>query len=262
MNSWLLRGLGMAFVHVVARVLLGIAVTEWPLHGSSLRWVSLAAVILVAMVWGGIDGIRDERAYPGEDEGADLTMRWLKAGVLAGLVAGLATWAVGLVSDIALGENSLFFEMTSGAAFTILLVFVPATLAVTIGRLIVRREVNKSGNVPVAVGASAAAAGYVDHGRAETDSVAYAEEGYAASEWSFVHGTDEQAADQQAAAGQGQSEQADYDEQSAPTEVFEAVQPQQSDDTEIFEAVQPQPSDETEVFPAVELPNDKQGPRK
>ena len=97
---------------------------------------------------------------------------------------------------------------------------------------------------------------------AETDSVAYAEEGYAASEWSFVHGTDEQAADQQAAAEQDPSERADYDEQAAPTEVYEAVQPQQSDDTEIFEAVKPQPSDDTEVFPAVELPNDKQGPRK
>ncbi len=42
MKPWLLRGLGLALVHVVVRVLLGAALIQWPLQGSVLRWLGFA----------------------------------------------------------------------------------------------------------------------------------------------------------------------------------------------------------------------------
>lgn len=152
----------MTFVHVVTRVALGVAVAAWPLHGSLMRWLGLAVVVLAALVWAGLDGIRDARAHPSEREEADLTMTWLKAGAVAGLLSGALCWLIGSVSDVSLGENSLFFELTSGAAFTLLLVFVPAMLAVAVGRFIAHRDAQKNeaaddraaAPVPVGVGAA------------------------------------------------------------------------------------------------------------
>ncbi|MFD1813921.1 B-4DMT family transporter [Rhodococcus gannanensis] len=177
MNLWIVRGLGMTFVHVVTRVVLGVAIAAWPLHGSMLRWLGLAVVVLVALLWAGLDGIRDARAHPSEREETDLTMTWLKAGAVAGLLAGAVCWLIGTVSDISLGENSLFFELTSGAAFTLLLVFVPAMLAVAVGRFIAHRDARKNEGdrdrgtveapVPVGVGAAGATDGDDGYGFAE-----------------------------------------------------------------------------------------------
>lgn len=144
MKPWLLRGLGLTLVHVLVRVLLGVALVQWPLQGSMLRMVALAVVVLATIVWAGLDGIRDQRAHPQSDDGADLTMLWLKAAAVTGLAAGLLTWLIDTVGPIQTGVKSLFFELTSGAAFTVLLVFVPATAAVMLGRLLVRRDQRKS----------------------------------------------------------------------------------------------------------------------
>lgn len=143
MTGWVVRGIGMALVNVGVRILLGVAVTQWPLHGSQLRWLGIAAVLVAVVVWAGVDGIRDRRANPDPEYGTDLTMVWLKAAVLGGLVAGLATWLVQLIVDFSLGQNSLFFELTSGAAFTILVIFIPATISVFLGRLLAGREAKK-----------------------------------------------------------------------------------------------------------------------
>ncbi|MCK0093234.1 B-4DMT family transporter [Rhodococcus sp. HNM0563] len=140
MKSWLLRGLGLAVVHVVVRVLLGAALIQWPLQGSVLRWAGLVVVILAAVAWAGLDGIRDRRAHPDPDDGDDLTMRWLAAGAVTGLVGGFVTWLVDTVTAIPVGVKSLFFELTSGAAFTVLLVFLPAMVAVGVGRYLVRHD--------------------------------------------------------------------------------------------------------------------------
>ncbi|WP_407443926.1 B-4DMT family transporter [Rhodococcus sp. (in: high G+C Gram-positive bacteria)] len=139
MKPWLVRGLGLSLVHVVVRALLGAALMQWPLQGSILRWLGLAVVILAAVVWAGIDGIRDRRAYPDPDDGEDLTMRWLAAGAVTGIVAGFLTWLVDTLTDIPIGVKSILFELTSGAAFTVLLVFLPAMAAVTAGRFFAGR---------------------------------------------------------------------------------------------------------------------------
>lgn len=144
MKPWLLRGLGLALVHVVVRVLLGAALIQWPLQGSVLRWLAFTVVVLAALVWAGIDGIRDRRAHPDPDLREDLTMRWLAAGAVTGLAGGVLTWLVDAVTPIPVGVTSLFFEVSSGAAFTVLLVFLPAMAAVTAGRYLANREERKA----------------------------------------------------------------------------------------------------------------------
>lgn len=144
MNAWVVRGLGMALIHVFVRVILGVSITQWPLQGTTLRWFALLIVILFALVWAGIDGIRDRRSHPDPGDSADLTMLWLKASLLAGIVAGVVSWLVNLVPSLNVTQNTFFFEITSGAAFTVLLVFVPAMLAVFLGRFFVEREAKRS----------------------------------------------------------------------------------------------------------------------
>ncbi|TQC46168.1 hypothetical protein EEB14_27615 [Rhodococcus sp. WS4] len=162
MNAWVVRGLGMALIHVFVRVILGVSITQWPLQGSALRWLALLIVVFVALIWAGIDGIRDRRRNPDPEDGADLTMLWLKAALLGGIVAGVGSWLANLVPNLNVTQNSFFFEITSGAAFTVLLIFVPAMLAVFLGRFFVGRDSKKSvkdrsERQPAAHGAGAAA---------------------------------------------------------------------------------------------------------
>lgn len=177
MNGWVVRGLGLALVHVVVRTFLGAAVTQWPEQGSIMRWFSLIVVILAAFMWGALDGIRDRRANPDPDDGADLTMMWLKASFVAGILAGVAAWIIGLIFDIAVTNSGLFFEVTSGAAFTVLLVFIPATVGVGLGRFVTGRDARKSGAVAAP-----------DNADLEVEDAAA--EGHADSEWSYEHGTE------------------------------------------------------------------------
>ncbi|TSD94632.1 hypothetical protein FOS14_20200 [Skermania sp. ID1734] len=154
MNLWLLRGLCLAAVHVVVRVIVGLLIIKWPLHGDVVRWVSLVVVLAIALIWGLFDGRRDRRANPEAEDGADLTMLWLKAGIVGALVAGIVCWILDLVG-IDVSSNGLFFEITSGAAWTTLIIFVPAMLGVAIGRLLANREISKSEQQRELVGAGA-----------------------------------------------------------------------------------------------------------
>ena len=157
MNAWVVRGLGMALIHVVLRSLLGIAITQWPLQGSAFRMIALVLVIIAALLWGWFDATRDRKKNPDPEHGADLTMRWLKAAILGGLLAGLGTWLADFV--VTATENPLFFELTSGAAFTVLLIFVPAMLAVMVARLVQnRKESNDSDDTETSDPAYAATA--------------------------------------------------------------------------------------------------------
>lgn len=161
MNAWVVRGLGLALIHVFVRTVLGVSITQWPLQGSTLRWIALVVVILAAVAWAGIDGIRDRRAHPNPDDGADLTMTWLKAGLLGGIVAGVLSSILSLVPSLNVTQNTFFFEITSGAAFTVLLIFVSAMLAVTCARFFVDREL-KNSPVASAPPVPAATDGYGD----------------------------------------------------------------------------------------------------
>ncbi|GAC68804.1 B-4DMT family transporter [Gordonia soli] len=143
MHSWLLRGLVMTAVHVVARVLLGVAVVNVPLQTTVWKTVAIAAVVIVALLWGGVDGLRDARANPDPDDYEDLTVRWLQAGVLAGVLAGLISWILGKFVFGGIGQQGLFVEIIAGGSFTALLVFVPAFVGAAVGRWLIRRDYNK-----------------------------------------------------------------------------------------------------------------------
>ncbi|QBJ98344.1 hypothetical protein ERC79_22200 [Rhodococcus sp. ABRD24] len=200
MNGWVVRGLGLALVHVVVRTLLGAAVAQWPQQGGLMRWFSLVVVIIAALLWGGFDGIRDRRAHRDPEDGADLTMMWLKAALLGGVLAGAVAWLVGLILDITVTDGSLLFEVTSGAAFTVLLIFIPAMIAVALGRFLVGRESEQAHDH------SGAYAHNADL-QAEED----AAENYEGAEWSYEHG-----------AGR---DQANPEADNTETEVFAPVDP-------------------------------------
>lgn len=147
MTSWLLRGLVMTAVHVLARVLLGIAVVQQPLQSTVWKTVAVAAVVLVAIIWGAYDGMRDARAHPDPDDYADLTVRWLQAGLLAGLLAAIICWFLGRFVFAGIGQASLFIEIFAGGSFTALAIFFPAFIGAAIGRFMIRREQRKANPV-------------------------------------------------------------------------------------------------------------------
>lgn len=144
MTSWLPRGLIMTAVHVIARVLLGIAVVHAPLHSTVWKTIAIAAVVLVALIWGGIDGIADARRNPDPDDQDDLTVRWLEAGLLAGLLAGIIGWILGRFVFAGIGQASLPIEIFAGGSFTALLIFFPAFIGAAIGRWLTRRDQRKA----------------------------------------------------------------------------------------------------------------------
>lgn len=145
--TWLIRGVVMSIVQIAARLILGAVVIAAPLSKTLSTSIAIAAVVLIAIIWGGIDGIRDARANADPDDYADLTVRWLKAGVFAGFVSCLVCWIVGTVGWFnGIGQASFPIEIIAGTSFITLIVFIPAFFGVSVGRLIIRREQRKAEN--------------------------------------------------------------------------------------------------------------------
>lgn len=66
-------------------------------------------------------------------------MIWLVAGLVAGVVSGAVSWFISMIyPDLYAG--GLVNELTTFAAFTALLVFLPAIVAVAVGRWLVDRK--------------------------------------------------------------------------------------------------------------------------
>ncbi|WP_216902739.1 B-4DMT family transporter [Nocardia alni] len=145
MNAWLLRAVVLGALTVVLRTLLGFGMIYWPTQGGWMRVLCLIVVIGSGVVWGLADGRSDRRANPDPERGgADLTMRWLKAAVAGGLGAGIVSWILNFVPSFDLGDNGLLFEVTAGASFIVLLIFIPSMVGVATGRYLVTREANKA----------------------------------------------------------------------------------------------------------------------
>jgi hypothetical protein len=127
MNSWIVRGTALAGVLVAVRLTLDLTMDQWPAQQAMLRYTGLTCVIAAAAAWGFVDGRSSRLRNPDHPErGPDLTMIWLAAGAFAGVVAGA-------VASLGLGDNSLLFELTSGAAWSMLLVFIAAMLGRVVG---------------------------------------------------------------------------------------------------------------------------------
>ena len=143
MTSWLLRGLVLAALMVVDRLIQGPLINTFE---SMAVWISLGLLIVFVTVpavgWGFIDGRRDAKANPDPDRRRDLAMRWLIAGLVAGLVSGLVSYLLRVVG-VPLYTDSLFNELTSFTAFTTLVVFLAAMAGVVVGRKMLDREYAK-----------------------------------------------------------------------------------------------------------------------
>ncbi|WP_018179500.1 B-4DMT family transporter [Jongsikchunia kroppenstedtii] len=139
MHTWMIRGLVMSAVHTVARVLLGMAIVSSPFDSTWWKTLALIAVIAVALIGGLIDGVADGRKHSEPEDYNDLTVRWLSAGLLAGLITGIACWILGNHVVDGMGQNPIYIEVFVGGAFTALLIFVPALLGAAVGRRIGQR---------------------------------------------------------------------------------------------------------------------------
>ncbi|MEU4812994.1 hypothetical protein AB0H20_27630 [Nocardia fluminea] len=118
----LVRGAGCAGVMVSVRVLIGALLDMWPQHGAFFRGAGAVVVVATAAAWGARDGKRADRI-----PGTDPTLHWLAAGVIAGVAAGAGALLLARCGARVYGIGSVLFELTAGAAWTLLLVFVAAT---------------------------------------------------------------------------------------------------------------------------------------
>ncbi|MFI9408691.1 B-4DMT family transporter [Nocardia gamkensis] len=135
MQPWISRGLALALLMVVIRSLLSVALEAWAAQSTALRLSALVAFALAAAAYGARDGYRDRLANPDPAHGEDLTIRWLSAGLTAGVVAGCTASLLRAMTPVDLGNNSWLFEITSGAAWTMLLIFASSTVGIAIARV-------------------------------------------------------------------------------------------------------------------------------
>jgi hypothetical protein len=145
MRDWILRGLVYAAVMVVLRLVQGAAINAWQTQSTLISVGLLILFVIGVAVWGVRDGHADATANPDPDRRKDLAMTWLLAGLVAGVVSGAASWLISLVYK-AIYTGGLINEVTTFAAFTALLVFLPGVVGVSIGRWRVDRQLEK---VPV-----------------------------------------------------------------------------------------------------------------
>jgi MFS family permease len=135
----LLRGLAFAAGMVIVRLVQGTLIN---IYETKAGLISIALVVLfaiVAFIWGLLDGRGDANENPDPDRRRDLAMTWLLAGLIAGVLSGLVVWLVSLFYKNVYAEG-LISEVTTFAAFTALVVFIPAIAAVAIGRFLVDRK--------------------------------------------------------------------------------------------------------------------------
>jgi hypothetical protein len=127
MRTWLLRGAVMAVVHAVAETVRADFGVHHPTSRTVFEAVVLGVLAGTAAVWGAVDRWRDV-----EDAG--------RAWLIASLVAGWGAAVLGVVGKSVFvdqtGVAELGGALTGGAAFTALLVLVPAAIGLGAGNWI------------------------------------------------------------------------------------------------------------------------------
>lgn len=139
MTTWLSRGLVFAAGMVLLRLVQGTLINTFPTHSGLISVLLVVLFGIATAVWGYLDGTEDARANADPDRRRDLAMRWLLAGLVAGVLSGFVVWVISLVYRNVYVDG-LIPEVTAFAAFTALLVFVPAIIGVAVGRNLVDRR--------------------------------------------------------------------------------------------------------------------------
>lgn len=125
MRTWLLRGIVLAVVHAAAETVRTDFGVHHPTSRTVFEAVMLGVLVGVAAVWGAID------SWKGVPERGKV---WL----IAALVAGWGAAVLGLVGKSIFvdqtGVADLGGALSGGAAFTALLVVVPACVGFLAGR--------------------------------------------------------------------------------------------------------------------------------
>jgi hypothetical protein len=143
MTNWMLRGLVFAAAMIVIRLFQGALINAWQTQAGLISAVLLLIFVIGVVVWGVIDGRNDAKASPDPDRRQDLAMTWLLAGVVAGLLSGAVSWLIALFYK-ALYVGGLLNELTTFAAFTALMVFLPGIIGVAVGRWRIDRQFEKT----------------------------------------------------------------------------------------------------------------------
>lgn len=129
MQPWVVRALvragALALVHAAGQVVVALVRARQPGDAGTGSVVTLGVLVGVAVLAGALDGWRR----------VPLAARsWFVAGLIAGPVAGLLGLVVrGLLVDGS-GITELADALVGGAAFTALLVLVPAVVGIAVGR--------------------------------------------------------------------------------------------------------------------------------
>ena len=124
MQRWLVRGLVMGVVNGAAQTLLGAIEAGHPTSGSVVEPVAIAILAGVALCWGAIDGWLRKSGRG---------MVWFYASLIGGLLAGVLG-VIGKAAFVdATGIWALGGALTGGAAFTALLILIPAGLGLAVG---------------------------------------------------------------------------------------------------------------------------------
>jgi hypothetical protein len=127
MRTWLTRGAVLAVVHAVAETVRADFGVHHPTSRTLFEAIMLGVLVGVAAVWGALD-----RWHGVEDAG--------RAWLIASLIAGWGAAVLGLVGKAAFvdqtGVAELGGALTGGAAFTALLVLIPAAIGLGAGRWI------------------------------------------------------------------------------------------------------------------------------
>ncbi|WP_285483101.1 B-4DMT family transporter [Amycolatopsis sp. NBRC 101858] len=135
MSAWVIRGLGMAVLHGVALTLLAKYAVYHPTDQTLVTSVALAVLVGAAALWSALDAWRDV---------PDRGRAWFIAALVAGVVSGLLYVIGRAVFVDQTGVSELGGALTGGAAFSALLVLVPAGLGLFVGGRIGRSKPSDS----------------------------------------------------------------------------------------------------------------------